>query len=64
MPWKYFWRRYDSNVYWSDVWLYGVELEGRCRATKKKEFKLPWREAGPPNHLNDAVNSDQQVVNK
>ena len=22
----------------------------RCKATWKKEFKLPWREAGPPNH--------------
>ena len=24
----------------------------------------PWREAGPPNHLDDKVDSDQQVVNK
>jgi len=23
------------------------------------EFKLPWREAGPPNHLDDKVDSDQ-----
>jgi len=23
--------------------------EGRCKATWKREFKLPWREAGPPN---------------
>ena len=29
-----------------------------------REFKLPWREAGPPNHLDDKVDSDQQVVNK
>ena len=28
------------------------------------EFKLPWREAGPPNHHDDKVDSDQQVVNK
>jgi hypothetical protein len=38
--------------------------EGRCKATWKREFKLPWREAGPPNHHDDKVDSDQQVVNK
>ena len=27
-------------------------------------FKLPWREAGPPNHHDDKVDSDQYVVNK
>ena len=26
-------------------------------------FKLSWREAGPPNHLNDKVDSDQEVFN-
>jgi len=26
--------------------------------------KLPWREVGPPNHHEDKVDSDQQVVNK
>ena len=25
---------------------------------------LPWCEAGPPKHLDDKVDSDQQVVNK
>ena len=30
----------------------------------KVEFKLPWREAGPSNHLDDEVDSDQQVVNR
>ena len=25
----------------------------------KREFKFPWREAGPPNHLKDKVDSDQ-----
>jgi len=25
----------------------------------KREFKLPWREAGPPNHHDDKVVSDQ-----
>ena len=28
------------------------------------EFKLPWREAGPPNLHDDKVDSDQYVVNK
>ena len=27
------------------------------------ESKFPWREAGPPNHHDDKVDSDQQVVN-
>ena len=35
-----------------------------CKANWKKEFKLPWREAGPPNHDDDKVDSDQWVVNK
>ena len=30
----------------------------------KGEFKLPWREAGPPNHLDDKVDPDQKVVNE
>ena len=41
-----------------------IDQEGRCKATLKREFKLPWREAGPPDHLDDKVDSDQQVVNK
>ena len=28
------------------------------RLPGKREFKLPWREAGPPNHLDDKVDSD------
>ena len=36
----------------------------RCKATWKREFKLPWREAGPPYHHDDQVDSDQKVVNK
>jgi len=36
----------------------------RKKATWKREFKLPWREAGPPNHHDDKVDSDQEVVNK
>jgi len=29
------------------------------RLPGKGEFKLPWREAGPPNHHDDKVDSDQ-----
>jgi len=32
---------------------------GRWKATWKRESKLPWREAGPPNHHDDKVDSDQ-----
>ena len=41
-----------------------VYLEGRCKATWKREIKLPWREAGPPNDLDDKVDSDHKVVNE
>ena len=34
---------------------------GRCKATWKKKFNLSWREAGPPNHLDDKVDSDQAL---
>ena len=53
----------------------GTELEGYLPAeseeeggrlvrralvrTWKREFKLPWREAGPPNHHDDKVDSNQ-----
>ena len=30
----------------------------------KSEFNLPCREAGPPHHQDDKVDSDQQVVSK
>ena len=39
-------------------------LEGIHKATWKREFKVPWRKAGPPNHLDDKVDSNQQVVNQ
>ena len=32
---------------------------GRCKATWKRGFKLPWREAGPPNHHDGKVDSDR-----
>ena len=38
--------------------------EGRCEATWKREFELPWREAGPPDHHGDEVDSDQKVFNR
>ena len=28
-------------------------------ATWKSKFKLPWRDAGSPNHYDDVVDSDQ-----
>jgi len=40
-----------------------VAYAGRCKATCKRGFKLPWREAGPPNYHDDKVDSDQEVVN-
>jgi len=40
------------------------EVGHRAGARQRREFKLPWREAGSPNHLNDEVDSDQSVVNK
>ena len=38
--------------------------EGRYKATWKREFKLPRREAGPPYHHDDEVDSDQKVVDE
>ena len=33
--------------------------EGRYKATWRREFKFPWREASPQHHLDDEVDSDQ-----
>ena len=41
-----------------------LHLEGGCTATWKREFKLQWCEAGPPDHLNTQVDLDQSGVNK
>ena len=30
----------------------------------KNGIQLPWREARPPSHRDDKVDSDQEVVNK
>jgi len=32
---------------------------GRCQATWKRQFELPRREAGPPNHHDEKADSDQ-----
>jgi len=43
------------------------DVRGRARALVPRKVdvrvKLPWREAGPLNHHDDIVDSDQQVVN-
>ena len=36
-----------------------LQKEGRCKASWERKFKLTWREAGPPNYLDDKVDSDQ-----
>ena len=33
--------------------------EGRCKATRNREFNLSWREAGPPDNHDDKVVSGQ-----
>ena len=42
----------------------GPNVEGRCKATWKRESKLPWREAAPLNHYDDGVDSGQYAVKK
>ena len=46
----------NQEQHWQDLCL--EPQEGRYKATWEREFKLPWRKAGPPNHLDDIVNSD------
>ena len=36
-----------------------VSCEEKCKATWERGFKLPWREAGQPNHHDDKADSDQ-----
>ena len=38
--------------------------EGRCKATWKGESKFPCREAGPPDHQDARVDSDQWIFKK
>ena len=35
-----------------------LTLSGWCKAACNRELKLPWREACPPNHHENKVNSD------
>ena len=39
-----------------------VVADNQYKSSWKREFKLRWREAGPPNYLVDEVDSDQEVV--
>ena len=57
---------HDGQGYYSGNYGHVPACEkGQVLAPKRKrEFKLPWHEAGPPNHLDDNVDSDQQFVNK
>ena len=34
---------------------------GRYTATWNREFKLPWRKAGPPYYFDDQVDSDHKL---
>ena len=35
------------------------DARAHLRKADVRQFKLPWREAGPPNHHDDKVDSDQ-----
>jgi len=46
-----------------------LKAQGPVTRVKKKDLdeaarKLGWHQAGPPNHHDDKVDSDKQVVNK
>ena len=50
----------------SGFFLAGLMVTPTCGAVRKVNIRLPekrnshaWREAGPPNHHNDKVDSDQ-----
>jgi len=38
---------------------HSISSQEAFKASWKREFKLPWREAGPPNHHDDKLDSDQ-----
>jgi len=52
-------RRHFTTSDFGVIYSQPLCVEGRCKATWKREFKLPWRKAGPPNHHDDKVDSDQ-----
>ena len=41
-----------------------LSSEGTCKATWKRKFKLPPREAGPTNHHDNEVDSGQWDADK
>ena len=50
--------RFSSRAWYVVFWVSGFvtqnsNQEGRHKATWKRKFKVPWREAGPLNHLDD-----------
>ena len=55
----------EGQVHWANCFGRPIPRKvSRCKATWKREFKPPWREAGPPNQHDDKVDSGQEVVNK
>ena len=50
-------RRWSASA--ASYAIFDLLQRGRCKATWKREFKLSWREAGPPNHHDDKVDSVQ-----
>ena len=57
-------RQTDTHTYTrththTGIWNMGSSNFGISNLPYKREFKLPWREAGPPDHLDDKVDSDQ-----
>ena len=55
--------RGSDNPSWSILTTFVITLDIRCPcAVEISDFKLPWREAGPPNHLGDEADSDQLVI--
>ena len=47
-----------------DDFQFTLPRKADVRLPEKRELQFSWREAGPPNHLDDNVDLDQQVVNK
>jgi hypothetical protein len=46
-------------------WGFGFEVSGIGRSMSgylERKIRFPWREASPPDHLDNKVDSDQYVV--
>ena len=54
----------EQSRCWRNHEPYSYVRAAHGQATWKREFKLPWREAGPLNRLDEKVDSDQWVVTK